>query len=201
MCIRDRLSAEPEWPQEASVGFDPINVFPQSKAELAPYDVVILLDVDTRDPRFSPRGEEGREEVLATIEKWVKAGGGLVLQAGRDGFLPSEDPGPSLRALMPVIPYRGQTPSALADMAQMGKAKGYGLTRAGLEHPIMHVLEERDATETFWSSTEYANQYCWYAPVERAKSSATVLAYRQDSETGSSKERHPLIAIQEYGLG
>ena len=193
------LSAEPEWPQEASDGFDPINVFPQTKAELAPYDVIVLLDVDTRDPRMAPAGEDGRDQVLATIEKWVKSGGGLVLQAGRDGFLPDENPGPALRALMPVVPYRGRTPTALANMAQMGRAKGYGLTRIGREHPIMHVLEDRDAVETFWSSTEYANQYYWYAPVERAKSSATVLAFRQDAESGRSSE--PVIAIQEYGLG
>jgi uncharacterized membrane protein len=195
------LSAEPEWPQEASDGFDPINAFPQTKAELAPYDVVILLDVDTRDPRFTIRGEEGREEVLQNLEKWVKSGGGLVLQAGRDGFLPSDDPGPSLRALMPVVPFRGMTPTKLAERADMGLAKGYELTRAGIEHPIMHVLEDRDETETFWSSTEYANQYCWYAPVERAKSSATVLAYRQEGEGGRKKDRDPILAIQEYGLG
>jgi hypothetical protein len=196
------LDAEPEWPQEASEGIEPIREFPRTRRELAEYDVVILLDVDPNDPRVARA--DGRQEFYSMLEDWVKrGGGGLVMQAGRDDQLPRKYDTPEMRALLPVVPYEHMLDKRIMDMVEPSKEKRYRVTPAGLTHPIMRVLEDPEKVRTFWEGEEHraANFYNWYTPVARAKSSTTVLAVRADEEPHADKDPDPLIAIQDYGLG
>jgi hypothetical protein len=195
------LSAEPEWPQEASPGMDPILFFPQEKRELAEYDVLILMDVDLKHERMTPGGEAGREKVLGMLEDWVKRGGGLVLQAGREGNIPDEWGDPPLNALLPVIPFvRSQ--SQKDEITALETEKRHHLTSAGADHPIMRILRDPTKVREFWNTDRYATKYYWYAPVDRAKSSASVLTVRREvGDEGPSSRNDPLIAIQDYGFG
>jgi len=195
------LNADPERPQEVTRGLPPLTVFPQEKRELAQYHVILFMDVDPSDPRISPDGEEGRERVLAMLENWVKQGGGLILEAGRDGNIPYGYTYPPLNALLPVVPAAMSQVRRDA-VIDLPARKRFWLTPAGKTHPIMRVLRDPEQVEEFWNTDDYAAEYYWYAPVERAKSSATVLAVRrEEGERGPGEHKDPLIAIQDYGLG
>ncbi|MHC4137326.1 MAG: VWA domain-containing protein [Planctomycetota bacterium] len=195
------LSAEPEWPQEASPGMDPILFFPQEKRELAEYDVCILMDVDLKHERMTPGGEAEREKVLGMLEDWVKRGGGLVLQAGREGNIPEEWRDPPLNALLPVIPF-GRSQHRKDEITALLAEKRHHLTSAGAEHPIMRILRDPEQVRVFWDTDQYATKYYWYTPVDRAKSSASVLTVRREKDGKRPSDRpDPLVAIQDYGLG
>ncbi len=201
------LSAELNWPQEASRGVEPLDEFPREKAKLAPFDVIILGDVDPRSRRFSGGGDTGLRDTLAMLAAWVKEGGGLVLQSSADDFLPGAYEGTQLMELLPVIPSRTMTAERRAQLIDTGAEKRYKLTPAGLAHPILRILRDPQETQEFWEGTGFgnANFYYWYFPVERAKSSATVLAVRRESERiplgDGFREPDPLIVLQDYGLG
>jgi len=196
------LSAEPEWPQEASRHVQPIRVFPRQRRELSKMDVIILMDVDPADRRMTGGGAQQRDEVLKRIAAWVKQGGGLVLHAGRDGNVPDAYLDTPLMPLLPVVPFRGMNLNTSDRIVELAKRKRYRLTQAGSTHPIMRVLRDPNQVRAFWESGDYATYYYWYAPVERAKSSAAVLAVRRDEdETGPACPSDPLIAVQNYGLG
>ncbi|MGH7161997.1 MAG: hypothetical protein ACREID_00830 [Planctomycetota bacterium] len=194
------LSAEADWPQQASRGEPILSSFPSEKSELAPFDVVILMDVDPRNPRFAPGGEAGRERVLDLIEGWVASGGGLVLEAGRDGNIPERYRNTKMMALLPVVP--GNT-SRLMRAAEetLDRDKRYRLTDAGRSHPILRILKNPAQAAEFWDGDGYATEFRWYVPVERAKSGAAALAVLRTPPGAPPEEATPLIAIQEYGAG
>ncbi len=201
------LSAEVNWPQEASRGVEPLDEFPRERSKLAPFDVVILDDVDRSDRRFSGGSDAGLRETLSTLASWVKEGGGLVLLSGPDLNLPRGYEGTQLMDLLPVVPDRTLTPENSKQIVDTSQQWRYQLTPAGLAHPILRILRDPQETQQFWEGKEFAasNFFYWYLPVERAKSSATVLAVRRDSgrvpRGEGFREPDPLIAIQEYGLG
>ncbi len=190
------FSAEPEWPQEASNGVVPIRTFPDEKAALAEYDVVILMDVG---PRHLSRDEDP-DEVLDVLENWVAEGGGLVLQAGKDS-IPERYRGTKMMTLLPVVPGLAKRTTDVREHT----FKRFRLTPAGRTHPIMRVLTDPTYAHEFWDGDDYETRYNWYAPVERAKSSATVLAVRRDepgeAHAGEGGKPHALVALQEYGSG
>ncbi|MHC4547278.1 MAG: hypothetical protein ACYTEZ_00760 [Planctomycetota bacterium] len=196
------LSAEPERPQEASHGLEPIQFFPQEKRQLAEYDVILLMDVNPMDERIAPDGDAAvRDQVLGMLEDWVKRGGGLILQAGRDYHLPEDWSEPPLSALLPVIPFGGSEHHK-DEIISLRDKKRHHLTPAGAAHPILRILRDPQRVREFWDTDDYATEYYWYAPVDRAKSSASVLTVRRENgATGRSDPPHPLIAIQDYGLG
>jgi hypothetical protein len=198
-----QLDADPERPQEASPGLPSLSVFPQEKRELAEYDVIILMDVNPSHPRVAPEGPASRDKVLDMLEKWVKRGGGLVLQAGSEDFIPESYDTPPLDALLPVVPT-GMPGHTRLEIVAPDRAKRFFLTPGGEIHPILRVVRDPAQVREFWRDDLYATEYYWYAPIERAKSSATVLAVRrEEGEWQPSPERptDALIAIQDYGLG
>ena len=201
------LSAESEWPQPSSRGTESIPVFPQTPGELAKFDVVILLDANPGDPRIAPGGDDARIRLINNIEHWVKQGGGLILQAGRDSYIPDRYLGTAMMGLLPVVPLVGLRDDVYQEIVQLGEEKRFKLTRAGVEHPVMHVLRDPDPerVKDFWDGNDYATFYYWYAPVVRAKSSAIALALRRDPlgevYRDAKQEPQPVLAIQPYGLG
>jgi hypothetical protein len=192
------IDAEPEFPMETSPGLPRLREFPRTRAELAPYDVVILQDVEPGTDRFAPRGREA--ETIRLLADWVKEGGGLVLQSGREMNLVTHYGATDLPALLPVV--AGDWTLDDRDRVTGGSDDRIWLkiTERGLESPILRVLENPDAVREFWESEQYQTWCYAYTPVQRAKSSASVLAVRRD-EGGRSTDAHPIIAIQDYGLG
>jgi hypothetical protein len=197
------LDADPERPQDASQGLPPLTVFPQEKRELAEYDVIILMDVDPNHPRMAPEGPAAREKVLAMLENWVKRGGGLILQAGALDHIPERYNMPPLNAILPVVPS-GLPQHTRNEIVGARDEKRFFLTPAGETHPILRVVRDPAQVREFWKDDLYATEYYWYAPVDRAKSSATVLAVRREKGEWRPSPDRPtdaLIAIQDYGLG
>ncbi len=192
------LSAESAWPQEASRGLEPIRTFPQDKAALGPYDVIILQDVNPRSPGVAPGGDHDPEHVLTLLEGWVAGGGGLILQAGRD-YMPEAYRGTRMMTLLPIVPgLMSRFP------LELGDRKRFRLTPVGRTHPIMAILKDPVRNPDFWDGDEYRSYFYWYAPAERAKSSATVLAVRRPEGAGyvgPEDPLHPLVALQDYGFG
>jgi len=198
-----QLDRDAESPQETSIGLPPLTVFPQEKRDLAEYDVIILMDVDPNHPRMAPDGPASRDKVLDALEGWVKRGGGLILQAGLQDYVPERYNYAPLNALLPVVPT-GRPQHTRNEYIQLSDPKRFFLTPAGEIHPIMRVLRDPAKVREYWRDDLYATEYYWYAPIERAKSSATVLAQRrEEGEWRPSPERpnDALIVIQDYGLG
>ncbi len=191
------LSAEAEWPQEASRANEPLLVFPRTKRELAQYDVIILMDVDPDDARISGGDAIVKKEILGGIAEWVKQGGGLVLHAGRHGNIPDRLLDTPMMPLLPVVPHRVVSDVDKERRIDIGQKKRFTLTDAGAAHPVMRVLSDPREARQFWDGSDYETTYCWYAAVEKAKSSATVLAVRR----GLEGKQDPLIALLDYGLG
>lgn len=198
-----QLDRDAESPQEASQGLPPLSVFPQEKRELAEYDVIILMDVNPNHLRMAPDGPVSRDKVLEMLENWVKRGGGLILQAGGEDQIPESYNYPPLNALLPIVPS-GLPQHTRAEIVAPGNEKRFFLTPMGEVHPILRVVPDPSQVREYWKDDLYATEYYWYAPIERTKSSATVLAVRRErGEWRPSPERptDALIAIQDYGLG
>jgi len=195
------LSAEPAWPQPRTRGRDPVNGFPGTKRELAEYDVVILHDVNPTRKMFAADGEQ-RARVLDLLEDWVKSGGGLVLHAGRDGNLPDHDgyAGTPMITLLPVVPYRALRHEPRQAMVAPRDEKRYLLTPQGKTHPILRITTDPDRTKEMWEEDRRFTYYL-FAPVQRAKSTAQVLAVRAGQPADDKKRPDPLIALQDYGAG
>lgn len=195
------LNAEPEWPQPCSPDVTPLRLFPQEKSELAPFDVIILMDVNPAHPRFAPGAAAGTTRVLDRIEAWVQAGGGLILQAGRAANIPERYRGTKLMALLPVVPGDSSRMLGLTEKTLVGEGSRehrFRLTAAGAAHPLMRVLKDAERNREFWDADDYETAFQWFVFSERAKSGATALAVLRDSEEASPP---PLIALQEYGAG
>jgi len=186
------------YPMETSPGLPRLQEFPRTRAELAPFDVVILFDVKPGTDRFAPRGREA--ETIRLLADWVKEGGGLVLQSGREMNLVSHYGSTDLPALMPVVPGDWTLDDRDRVMGGTESQKWLRITERGLQSPILRVLEDPDRVREFWESGEYETWCNVYTPVQHAKSSASVLAVRRE-DGPTSTEPHPMIALQDYGLG
>jgi len=192
------LSAEPEWPMESSPGLPRLQHFPRTRADLAPYDVVILHDVQPGSSRFAERGREA--ETIRLLADWVKEGGGLVLQSGREMNFVTHYGQTDLPALMPVVAGDWTQDDRDRVMGGAYDKKWLEVTDNGRDSPLLRVLEDSDRVKDFWESRDFETWYYAYTPVKHAKTSANVLAVRRE-ERERSTDPHPIIALQDYGLG
>lgn len=196
------LDAEPNWPMMSTRGEEPIRHFPRTRAELAKFDVVILQDVQPDSPRFGGEHPGGVVGLMKMLADWVKEGGGLVLQSGREMNFVTHYGSTELPALLPIIPGEWTLDARDRVAGSTATEKWLHLTDAGAAHPILQVLEDPTQARAFWESKEYENYFYSYTPVAYAKSSARVLATRrEDKNSARGAEPHPVLALQDYGLG
>jgi len=169
--------------------------FPNTRSEMAEYDVVMAFDPDWRE--LSP-------EQVDILEFWVaRQGGGLILVAGPihqadaiTGWV--TDPGTDkIRALYPVD-FLGR--QASFDHRYHGGAAAHPLkfTRAGESAEFLQVTGEQGAETSFWSRFP---GYFGYFAVKGVKPTATLLASSGSPGTLGKEESAALIAQQFYGAG
>jgi hypothetical protein len=107
---------------------------------------------------------------------------------------------------MPVVPFRAIPEDQYQAIVQPERVKRFRLTPAGERSPILRILKDPKQVRAFWNGNEYATEFCWHVPVERAKTrSAQVLAVRRSPEgevyISPNGEPQPIVALQDYGLG
>ena len=172
-----------------------LDKFPNSRNEMAEYDVLIAFDPDWRE--LSP-------EQIDILEFWVaRQGGGLVLVAGQvhqadviTGWV--TDPGTEkIRVLYPVEFLARQ---ASFDHRYHGGATAHPLrfSRAGESAEFLQIDNEQGAGTNFWSRFP---GYFGYFAVKGVKPTATLLASFGSPETRGRDETAALIVEQFYGAG
>jgi len=194
------LDADPSAVQPYSKGWAPIVHFPEKKEDLYEYAVVIFGDVDWKQlvPPSEPNHEERSKAVLENLREFVADGGGFIMIAG-----PYDSPrsygGTDLRYVLPVVINPDEAIRASQDTS---RSFNLVLTEEGRNHPIMMLEEDPAVSRQLWEKDKFSAQF-WYFPVERAKSTATVLAVHP-GEYGHNRNKfgpHVLIATMPYKAG
>jgi uncharacterized membrane protein len=186
------LSAERDFPQEASPDLQPIERFPERPAELFEYDVVVIGDV--QPGRFADTTEEVNRR-LGDLARFVsEAGGGLLMLAG-ETWNPRDYVATPLGAVLPVVP--GPLPVVGADVQPSFRP---ARTAAGRADPILVFSKDPEVNRRIWEDPEEGlPPLFWFAPVERAKPGARVLLVHPTLRNRFGPV--PLLATQFYGKG
>jgi len=171
-----------------------LDKFPNSRNEMAEYDVVIAFDPDWRD--LSP-------EQIDILEFWVaRQGGGLILVAGPiyqadaiTGWITDQGID-KIRALYPVDFFAKQ---ATFDHRYHGGAVPYPLkfSRAGESAEFLQITDDQGGTNV-WN--RFAGFFGYFA-VRGVKPTATLLASSGSPDVMGGDESGALIAEQFYGAG
>lgn len=161
-------SADPGYPNPRSPGLRPLTQFPQTKAELFAYDVVILGGVDWTQFNRNSRAEA--EKLVDLLVEFVDQGGGLALQSNATAFTPQSFLGTRLTQLMPVTISND-------DRNAWGRDEKYAtpfrieLTDAGKAHPMFAVIpgtadepipSPELIAKTWRAGTELSESWLWY---------------------------------------
>ncbi|MBM4081856.1 MAG: hypothetical protein FJ278_19275, partial [Planctomycetes bacterium] len=163
---------------------DPVNGFPQDKAKLYEYDVLISSDIDI--DYFSEK------QLANTVDFVAEHGGGFVMIGGYTAFGTGGYHQSVIDKMLPVeMQGRGD-----------GYTEGPGhqfrwvLTPEGRAHAIMQIDPDMEKNLKIWEGMPLLNGF---NHVLRAKPGATVLAVhpKRRTEFGPSI----LLAIQQYGRG
>ena len=158
--------------------------FPQPRAALYKYDVILLGDVD---PQLLAGGQ------LEMLRDYVSQfGGALVLLAGKQ-FNPAAYTTTPLRAAFPV---EIRTEPAATEVAA-DQPIPLKLTASGRENPMLALADQAEASGQIWQGLPPVD---WVAPVAGIKPAASVLLTAPDSHPGGRDQR-PVLVLQKYGLG
>ncbi len=203
-------SADPSYPQPASVGETPIKAFPRTRAELFSYDVIILGDIDWT--RLDPAGRAASHALLEQLVSFVAEGGGLVLQAGVDYRNPLE----LLETpLAPLLPINASTPDRRASQTFHQEFRIH-LTPAGVVHPAYGVIPGKsgrvptpEEIATTWAGQDrLSSEWSWwwlYRATGGLRPGATALARVQAEGRADLMDRRgqPLVvfATMPFGRG
>jgi len=186
-------SADPEYPQESSVGISPISRFPRTREELFEYHVVILGDV--------PETFLSREQMQWLVEFVDDQGGGVVFVAGR-WFLPGRYRGTPLEPLFPV--ELEDADATGYDGANITSDFNVRLTPEGKEHPVMQLDGDPERNERLWQFSGRSDLampgFYWYQRVKRVKRGAVALAVHPEAQNLQNESR-PIFAYQYFGRG
>jgi hypothetical protein len=184
-----------------------ITGFP-SKVELNQFDVVILGDVDPKNPNNDSRDRKLGEKNLQNLATFVRErGGGLLLIAG-ERFNPNSFKDSPLRDILP-IELTGPPP------AETDFIEGYRpeITSVGRFHPIFRFSPDEGENASIWNGLE---EMFWWSEGYRPKPAAEVLAVHprrsshsplggegrgEGASRGSGDGRHPLVLQHFVGAG
>jgi len=164
-----------------------VSEFPQTRAEMFAYDLVIFGDVNP--DYFAP-------EQLSLLEEFVRSeGGGFLMVAGRR-FSPGAWRGTPLEAMLPV--EAGPQPPPPAEGASPETATfRFTMTPEGKTSSVMRLADDPEANLAQWEALP--GLYWYAANVVRAKPAASVLATHETEEGRSGLL--PLVAVMQYGRG
>lgn len=150
--------------------------FPESRKELAEYDLVIFGDIST---------SLFREEELTWLRDFVDEGGGLILIAGRRGHSASW----TESALAPLVPVRIQAGSSAS-----GAVQRFRLTAAGKSISSVKLDDDPEANEGIW---QLLRPGLWVQAAE-ALPGAEVWV---ETAPGRQKDGVPVLARKRFGRG
>jgi von Willebrand factor type A domain-containing protein len=191
------LSADPDFPQEASPGLEPLQHFPATREEIFAYDVILLGDVD---PEQLGRTPAESQEILSLLHGFVEdLGGGLGMIAGESDS-PRSYKGTPIESLLPVVLSDSEEDLVVSQNHE--RSVRVKLTDAGLVDPILMLEKDPETNRKLWmgDNEDFALPgFFWYFPVKKAKAGARVLAVH--SENGNKYGPHVIIATQFYGAG
>ncbi|WP_169977233.1 VWA domain-containing protein [Tautonia rosea] len=189
------------WLQHADAGYRqvgdrPILRLPNSREELANYDVLVLVD-----PDMSALGPEWEQMIVDFVGKDA---GGLIFVAGElhSQQLFDEDagglPADSWTRILPVVRDPGLYRTEAEVRLSSANTYVLDLTNEGRADPVFAFHPDPIRNRAILSSLP--GMY-WSFPVTRARPGATVLARHGDPRMQNQYGRHVLLASQLYGPG
>lgn len=192
------LSADPRFRQETSLHppLPPLTGFPETRAALFDYDVIIMGDVD-------PTGDFTNDD-LENIRAFVKQGGGGVVFMAGENYNPMAFAHTPLADVLPVV------------VEELGSGNRYQrtseekpfrvvITPEGRDNPVMKFVGDPERNQDLWENTDgialnSLPGFWWFAPVMQLKKGAHALGvhpFRQHPRHGP----RVIFATQRYGKG
>jgi hypothetical protein len=199
--MRDQHVEFAAWMQHSDPGFRqpgdrPIPRLPNDSAELARYDVLLLVDPDLR-----ALGAQWPDMILNFVGQ---EGGGLIFVAGelhsQQLFEAAEvnQAGGHWTRILPVVREPGLFRTEAEVRLSSLTTYSLELTPEGRGDPIFEFNADPIRNRTILTSLP--GMY-WSFPVTRARPGATVLARHGDPRMQNQYGRHVLLASQLYGPG
>ncbi len=180
------LDADPDYVAEDR---NALEEFPL-KTDLNNFDVVILGDVDPKDPKL------GDKNVQALTDFVRERGGGLLMIAGQR-YSPYVWKNTPLADVLPIEVDRDQAP----EDPEGGRPEGYHpeLTPLGRLHPIFRFNPDDQQNEEIWNRLR---EMYWWAEGYHVKPAAEVLAVQPKAKAaGAASNGYPLVVQQFVGAG
>jgi hypothetical protein len=184
-------SADPEFPQDGNTRLEEL---PETRHELAPFDVFVFLDPDPR--KLSPT-------FCATVRDQIdKDGAGLWWVAGEKFTLPAARQEATTHALAQLLPVE-------LDLRTADQTLGLGyaydtpwpwvLTPLGANLTFTGLVDGRDESRLLW---ERLPGFFWSFPITGTKPGAVcVVAHGNPRLRGADGKELPLVAMQPVGSG
>ena len=167
------VDADPEITRTPNSPY--IGSFPQRRAELYQYDLILLGDINPKS-----LGTTQLENIATFVSE---AGGSLAVLSGKR-FMPHAYRFSALAPLLPVEALAARTDTAIRPIQLTP-------TSEGLKSPMLQLEESAEASLVRWKKLP---PIYWVASVGRAKPAAQILL--TDPQGGS-----PILALQRYGAG
>lgn len=196
MLYRHRSIELDVWLQSGSTGMSQeadelLYDFPDDKAALFEYDVIIGFD-----PDWSIVRKQSREE----LAEWVLTQGGGLILVGGNVFMPDIALDPieydNIHALYPIVPET----LLIVDESELQADQVWPLklTDEGLQAEFMQLADDPLETTNAWAS--FSGIY-WSYPTAAIKAAATVYAYMDDPRLIQGTDQPVFLAGQYYGKG
>ncbi len=185
------LDADPGY---AAIDKSALAEFPD-RTQLNGYDVVILGDVDPKDPKL---GDKRMGELADFVRE---RGGGLLVLAGERNS-PHSFRNTPLADVLPIEVLRDKPQEDVAAPRTTGFRPE--LTPAGRLHPVFRFDPSEKENEDVWN---HLREMYWWADGYRAKPAAEVLAVhpkaklRPEDRPPSGEEGLPLVVQHFFGAG